>query len=163
MIIFFFVSLITYFCFLVLKGREAFVNLEKSKYNISKFKKWVFTKKNFLTLELLGIFIIIIAFRFDIRTVGICTIVFYLLLSLLKIKSSKNKLEINESNKRQIWVTILVYVLIFGLIFIDYYIYQKGFIFYNRTIYYYPIAIIVGYLQYPIIYLVSAILKQKKK
>ena len=153
--LFLLISLVTYFTFLILKGRKALIILEKDKYNIKKYKKDLFNKKNFLTLELLGLFLIIIAFFFNSKITFICTIILYMLLSLLEIKKMKNEFKFNKQNTKIILITVVIYIVIFTLIFIDYYNYFKGIITYDRTNFYYPIIFILGYILYFIIYLIA--------
>lgn len=161
--LYFFVSLITYFCFLGLKGRKALIGLDKDKYDLKKFKKWLFTKQHFLTLELLGIFLIIISFIYSSKVVGICTIILYMALSLLEIKKDDSKFKLKKQDLKIIIPTLLIYIIAFGLICLDYYNFQKGLILYERVNYYYPIVIILGYILYPIVYLFALITKPNKK
>lgn len=161
--IYFFISLVTYFCFLVLKSRKALFNLEKSKYDIQKYKKWVFTKKNFVTLELFAIFLVVIAIYHDAKVAGISAIVFYMILSLLELKNFDDKFKFNKKNIKIIIFEVIIYLLVFGIIITDYILTQRGIILYSHIPIYYLIIVIMGYLNYVIIYALSISKKKAKK
>jgi len=153
--LFLLISLVTYFTFLILKGRKALIILDKDKYNIKKKKKDIINKQNFLTPELLGVLLIIVAFFFNSKITYICTIIFYMFLSLLEIKNMNNKFKFNKQNIKIIIITSVIYLIIFAIMSIDYYNYVKGMITYDRTNFYYPIIFIIGYILYFIIYLIA--------
>ena len=159
--IFFFISLVTYFCFLILKTRKGLLNLEKTKYNLTKYKKWIFTKENIITLELLSIILIVLSLYQNSKTIEICAIVIYMFLSLIEIKNMKESTKIKKENKQIILITTLIYLLVFSVLTIDYIHNQTGYILKDHTTIYYSIIIVMGYLNYLII-LFSAHLSKKK-
>ena len=151
--IYFFVSLITYITYQTLKTRKALINQKN-------YKKWLFTKKNLISPELLGIVIIIIAFTTNPKITGLCMIVLYMILSLLEISKIKEKLKLNKQNIKVYIITTIIYLLIFSLFIIDYNNIQKEFFMVDHSKYYYMITIIIGYLHYLIL---LPIIKFKKK
>jgi len=82
--IFFFISLSTYFCYLVLKSFNTLELLQKEKFNVTKSFNWIKEnyKKIFLTSELLVIILIVISFNADAKAMGICMVVFYMFMFL---------------------------------------------------------------------------------
>lgn len=142
--IYFFVSLITYITYQTLKTRKVLINQKK-------YKEWLFTKKNFITPELLGIVIIIIAFTTNSKITGICVIILYMILSLLEINKIKEKQKLNKQNIKIAITTIIVYLLMFLLFIIDYNNMQREFFMVDHSKYYYMISIIIGYLHYLIL------------
>ncbi|MBR3363200.1 MAG: hypothetical protein IKG40_04710 [Bacilli bacterium] len=158
--IYFIISLVTYFTFLILKGRKYLSYLSNKKNNQKKIKP--FTLDKYLTPELFGIVLIILVFFLNSKIIGILFIIFYTILSLIEIRNS-NSIKLNKNTKKIIIITIIIYLTAFIIIFIDYYNYQKGFIFYNRTNYYYILVFILGYLEYAIIYLSHKIVQKKSK
>lgn len=157
--IYFIISLTTYFTYLVFKGKRYLSYFIEQKYNLKKIK--LFNIKKFLTLELLGVILVVLTFFLNSKTVGILFIIFYMILSLIEIKNS-NLLKIDKTAKKTIFITIIIYLAVFIIIFFDYFKYQQGFIFYDRVNYYYIIVFILGYLEYIIIYLSLKINKKIK-
>ena len=161
--IFFFISLVTYFCFIILKSRKALLILEKDKYDLKKFKKWIFTKENFVTLELLSIFLIVISIYHDDNVTGICTLILYMFLSLLFIKNIKEKFKLSKKSIKIIVPAAAIYLITFGLIITDYLLTQTGYIMHSHITIYYLIVIIIGYINYIIIlFAVKVSIKAKK-
>lgn len=149
--LYFIISLVTFFTYLVFKGRRYFTEFSKAKYNLKKIK--LFSLDKYLTLELFGIILVVLAFFLTSKTVGILFIIFYMILSLFEIRKFDSGFKLDKKATYSILITSFIYLVIFVIIFIDYFNYQKGFIFYDRVNYYYLIVFIIGYLEYLIIYL----------
>ncbi|MBR2833697.1 MAG: hypothetical protein IKE75_04665 [Bacilli bacterium] len=156
--LYFLVSLVTFFTYLIFKGRRYLMDLQDNNFKLEKKKFFCLDK--FLTLELIGIFLVILSFFLTSKEIGILFIVFYMIFSLFEIRNVKGTLKIKKEVLRTIIIVSFMYIFIFILIFIDYFNYQKGFIFYDRVNYYYPIVFVMGYFEFLIIYF-SAILSKK--
>ncbi|MBQ9011444.1 MAG: hypothetical protein IJ093_02225 [Bacilli bacterium] len=169
--IFFYISLSTYLCFLVIKLHKGLITLDKSKFDLKKYHKNVFNKDNFLTPELLGIIIIIIAFNSNAKVTGVCMVILYTLLFLYFLREKQDKLSKNKKVVSTAVITGLIYISIFSLFLIDYLDLQNDFLIFDNSKLYYTITIIIGYLAYYIIFLSGLITnifsklfkKQKKK
>ena len=96
--IYFIISLTTYFTYLVFKGKRYLSYFIEQKYNLKKIK--LFNIKKFLTLELLGVILVVLTFFLNSKTVGILFIIFYMILSLIEIKNS-NLLKLDKTAKKQ--------------------------------------------------------------
>ncbi len=159
--IFFYISLITYFCVLILKSRNIIILLNNSKgklktyyHNIIKNKK-----KLFLTPEILGLVLIIIALNANEKIMGICFVIFYTLLFLYFLKDVKNKFKLKKGNGLLITILIIFFVVINILFVVHYIITHAGFFWFNTTWIYYIVLIIFAYLLPFIILLCQAINK----
>ena len=147
--LYFIISLVTYFVYLFLKGRKHLTYFIGQKYNFQKIK--LFNKENYLTLELLGVIIIILVFFLNSKTLGIIFLAFYTILSLIELKKAKS-IKLDKTAIITIFITLFIYLISFIFILVDYLNYQKGFIFYDRINYYYIAVLILGYIEYIIIY-----------
>ncbi|MBR2588044.1 MAG: hypothetical protein IKD77_02430, partial [Bacilli bacterium] len=92
--IYFIISLVTYFTFLILKGRKYLSYLSNKKNNQKKIKP--FTLDKYLTPELFGIVLIILVFFLNSKIIGILFIIFYTILSLIEIRNS-NSIKLNKN------------------------------------------------------------------
>lgn len=151
--IYFFVSLVTYFCYQILKERKILISLNELDYDLKKFKGLVFSKKSFLTFELLGLIIVLMAFFFNSKVVGISMIVLYMLLSLLEIKNMSGKYKHDSKINRTILFVVLIYFVLFGLIVLNFCGYKNGYMVNDYTNFYYLIVIVFGYLLYVFTYI----------
>ena len=156
--LYFIISLVTFFTCLVFKGRRYLAEFIKVKYDLKKIK--LFSLKRFLTIELIGVVLAVLAFFLTSKVIGILFIVFYMILSLLEIGKMDKPLKLDKMGKKTIIISGFIYLIMFVIIFVDYFNYQKGFIFYDRVNYYYLIVFVMGYLEYLIIYL-SVVLGKK--
>lgn len=164
--IYFFISLVTFFCFQILKSRKALITIEENKYDVKKYKNWLFQRENFATLEIAAILIVIICIFHGDKVAGISAVVFYMILSLLEIREVDKKFKFNKNNIKIIIPTIIIYLIFFGIIITDYMIVKDEVISFNHTTIYYLITVVIGYLSYLIILLslyLSNIGKKKAK
>ena len=166
--IFFLISLTTYYFYFYLKTNKAINVLENSKYSVKEYFKVVFKMpvKSFGLAELAFIVLAIIAFVTDFKITAICTVVFYMMLSLYLIKG-KPKFKINTSNVRVLVITILLFAAVSIPIIIDCYKLDNTFIDYNPMFIYYTILYVVMYLLWFIVGLAGLInslfVKEKRK
>lgn len=157
--IFFIVSLSTYFCYLILKSINNLEILQKDKFNISKYFTWI--KKNakriFLSPEIIGIILIVLAFNIDAKAMGICMIVFYMMMFLLVLKDDDKKIKFDGNLIRSGVITLIIYILIIlGCVWNNSLVQSEFILVDNRWIYY-IVMIIAIYLNVFIV-LISALI-----
>ena len=101
--IFFYISLSTYICFNIIKYKRIFSVLQKNKYDLKSYSKWLSknSKEVFLNKELLFIIIIVIALNFNLKVIGVSTVILYTILFLLDYKK-KNKVKVDKKLKTRI-------------------------------------------------------------
>ena len=82
--IFFFISLSTYLCYLILKYQRQLKILQDNNFDMKLFGDYITKnpRETFVTPEILGFVIIIMALFADAKIVGICMVGFYTLLFL---------------------------------------------------------------------------------
>ena len=158
--LFFMISLLTYFTYLLFKGMKYLSYFKKQKYDLKKIKPFIL--KEYLNIELLGIIIVVLTFFLYSKVIGIIFIIFYAVLSLIEIRKASIYPKLNRTSITTILITLIIYAIVFVIIFIDYYDYQKGFIFYDRTNYYYIIVFVLGYIEYLILYFSLKLSKKLK-
>ncbi len=153
--IFFYISLVTYICFLILKGRKGIILLNNSKGDLKKYSQTIFKngKQLFLTPEILAIILIIVAINANEKITGICFVIFYMLLFLYFLRKSKDKFKLNKGNIRLIVILAILFILINSLFCIHYMSFQSDFLLFDTKWIYYIISVIFGYLLYFIIWL----------
>lgn len=152
--IFFFISLSTYLCYLILKYQRQLKVVQDFKMDMKKYGNYVIKnpKETFLTPEILGIFIIVMALYSDAKIAGICMVVFYTLLFLAELRSFQ-KVKFNSDIIRIIMFIVILYVLLFlGFIFNLFGLNNSDLVYDNRWIYYASV-IILSYLSTCIILL----------
>lgn len=156
--IYFYVSLITYFVYTILKYKDSLVLLQKNKYNTKKYKNKL-NKKLFINRELIIIVLIIIALNLDLKTIEISTIIAYTILSFLKLKE-KNNLKMDKKTIARLITLIIIFTIINIWFILDYKSYHntKGLIFDNSALYY-IILYILTYLSYIITLIINILLK----
>lgn len=112
--IFFFISLSTYLCYLILKYQRQLKIVQDNNFDIKSLGNYI--SKNprdvFITPEILGFAIIIMALFVDAKIVGICMVGFYTLLFLAELRNFK-KVKFNNDSIRTIMFVIILYVLVF--------------------------------------------------
>ena len=152
--IFFYISLITYFCFLILKGRYGIILLNSNKGNLKNYGKNIFknAKELFFTPELLAIILIIIAINANEKITGICFVVFYMLIFLYFLRKSKTKFKLKKGNISLIVILVILMVLVNGLFYVHYSFFHGDFLIFDTEWLYYIIAIVISYLFYFIIW-----------
>ena len=159
--IFFYISLVTYFCFLILKGRNGIILLNNSKGDLKKYRQNIMKKGKelFITPELLGIILIIVALNTNEKITGICFVIFYMLLFLYLLRKSKEKFKLKKGNIGLIVALVLLFVLLYVLFGLHYISLHSDFIWFDTQWIYYIISIIIGYLLYFIIWICGVISK----
>ncbi len=152
--IFFYISLITYFCFLILKGRNGLILLNNNKGNLKKYRYTVIKKGKelFLTPELLGIILIVIALNANEKITGISFVIFYMFLFLYLLRKSKAKFKLKKGNIRLIIIIALLFIFINILFYLHYMSFQSDFLLFDTEWMYYIASVILGYLLYFIIW-----------
>ncbi len=148
--IFFFISLSTYFCFLVLKYRKILLELNKQKFDLKKNGTYIIkhAKEIFLTSELFGFILLIVVFNVDAKVMGICTVIFYTLMFLYELKNKKDKLKINKKIIVTAVTILIIYLLVSLGFCLDYYNLQNDFLIFDHTWLYYIIVILMAELAY---------------
>ena len=160
--IFFYISLITYYIYTILKYKKTLILLQEANYNSKKYKKSL-NKSLFINKELIIIILIIIALNFDIKTIEISTILVYTLLELTK---EKDKTILKRENKIIIRIIplVIIYILLNVWFILDYKSFHetKGLIFDNSAIYY-IILYIFTYSSYLITLIINNVVKPLDK
>ena len=168
--IFFYISLVTYFCFLILKGRNGIILLNNSKGDLKKYGTSIFknAKELFLTPELLAIILVTIATNANEKITGICFVIFYMLLFLYFLRKSKKSFKLKKGNISLIVILTVLIVLANVLFYMHYTFFHDDFLIFDTEWIYYIVLIIISYLFYFIIWLGELInkpielIKQKK-
>ena len=144
--IYFYVSLVTYACFCLIKFRESLYYLMKDKYEIKKYGKRIYENINniFINPELISFVLIIIALACNVKTIGICTVITYTILFLYKLKTNNQKYKINKKLTLRIIVILLIYLLINIWFCIDYKTNHDAEIIFDNTALYYIVLIIMA-------------------
>ena len=162
--IFFYISLSTYICFNIIKYKKSLSDLQKNKYDVKKYGKWIFQnyKQTFLTPELLAILLLVIVFNFNLKVIGVSTVVFYTLMFLLNYKK-KTKIKINKQIMSRIIAIILIFIGLNVWFIIDYMSYHYADIIFDNTPFYYIILIFMSYLSYFIVWIANLIVRPSDK
>ncbi|MBR3198421.1 MAG: hypothetical protein IKG27_00215 [Bacilli bacterium] len=159
--IFFYISLLTYVCYCAIKYRESIHHLEKVKYDSKKYLKYIKenSKSIFINPELIITILIIIAFYFNIKVIGISTLIVYTLLFLYKLKTDNKKLKMTKQTKTRIISIIIIYLILNIWFCFDYNSYHSASIIFDNTPLYYIILYIITYLSYIVTYAINIIVK----
>lgn len=158
--IYFYISLSTYLCFLILKLKKGISLLNTSNNRLKEY--FINIKDNFrelfLTPELLSIIVIVIALQTNEKITAISFIVLYMFLFLYFFKRKKEKILIKENIL--LIVTLGIFFVILNIIFyLNYSMFSDNFlIFYTQWIYY-IVLIIYSYLSYFVIFIAKLINK----
>ena len=158
--IFFYISLSTYICFNIIKYKKSFFALQKNKYSIKEYGKWIFKnyKEVFLNKELLAIILLIITLKFNLKVIGVSTVIFYTLMFLLDYKK-KIKLKMNKQMISRIVITILVFIDLNIWFIADYISYHYADIIFDNTALYYIVLILMSYFSHFVVWIVNLIAK----
>ena len=158
--IFFYISLSTYICFNIIKYKNNLYTLQKNKYDIKKYGQWIFKnyKQTFLNKELLSIVLIIIAFNFNLKIIGVSTVIFYTIMFLLDYKK-KVKLKIDKPMINKIVLLILVFIGLNIWFILDYISYHYADIIFDNTAFYYIILVLFSYFSHFVVWLINLITK----
>ncbi len=156
--IFFYISLSTYICFNIIKYKKIFSILQKNKYNLKSYGHWIASnaKDIFINKELLSIILIIITVNFDLKVIGVSTVIFYTIFFLLNYKK-KNKIKVNSKFITRLIILIILYAILNLWFIIDYISYHYADIVFDNTAFYYIILVAISYFSYIIIWVVNAI------
>ena len=156
--IFFYISLSTYICFNIIKYKKSLFSLQQNKYKIKDYGKWIFQnyKEVFINKELLAIILLIITFNFDLKVIGVSTVIFYTIMFLLDYKK-KIKLKINKQMISRILIIIILFIGLNIWFILDYMSYHYADIIFDNTPFYYIILILVSYFSYFIVWLANVI------
>lgn len=147
--IFFYISLATYFCFLILKFRDGLIVLEDSNYNLKDYIKNIMKnfKKLFFTPEILSIILIVIAIQTNAKVTGICFVIFYTLMFLYFLKHKKGTFKFKQ-NMSLICILVLIMIFCNVLFYLNYMTFEDDFLLFYTTWMYYIVLILVSYLSY---------------
>lgn len=158
--IFFYISLSTYICFNIIKYKNTLYTLQKNKYDIKKYGQWIFKNYNqtFLNKELLSIILIIITFNFNLKIIGVSTVIFYTIMFLLDYKK-KVKLKIDKPMINKIVLLILVFIGLNIWFILDYISYHYADIIFDNTAFYYIVLVLFSYFSYLVVWLINLITK----
>ena len=161
--IFFYISLITYISYNILKYRSLLISLDEENYNSVKYNKRILKDKKRLLLgpELfLALILIILCITFNIKVIEICLIIAYMILFLYALKTKKGKFKLTKNKKIIIAILLVIYILLNIWFILDYASYHdpNNFIFENSPLYY-IILIIMSYLSPYIILIVNFLIK----
>lgn len=163
--IFFFISLVTYICYIGFKCSNGLIELKTLNYNSKKYFDYIKknAKKLFITPELLFILFLIIAANANEKITGISMIIIYMFLSLYLILTKKKKLTIGKTIIPIVICIVILYLLLFCFIAYDYYITHSSFLIYDYRFIYYFLVILMGYFVYYIILISNIIVNLIKK
>ena len=156
--IYFYISLITYFIYTIFKYKDSLILLQRANYNSKKYIKKL-DKNIFINKELVIIVLVIIAINLDLKTIEISTIITYMVLSLLKLKQN-NKLKIDNKIIVRLITLLIIFIALNIWFILDYKNYHnpKGLIFDNSP-FYYIILYIFTYISYLITLVINYIVK----
>ena len=109
--IFFFISLSTYLCYLVLKYQKGLALFKKENYAVKSYGKYLVKhpKEIFLTPEILSIIIIVVAINTDAKIAGICMVIFYMIMFLYELRKFDKKIKMDINIVRILIVTLIIY------------------------------------------------------
>ena len=159
--IYFYVSLITYIFYSIIKYRSTFYNLKKAKYNSKKYMQMILKnlKKEYLNIELIQLTLIIIALFANIKIIEIFTIIIYTLLFLYELKTNNKEIKKDKKLITRTVIIIIFYILLNIWFYIDYSSYHTSGLIFDNTPLYYIILIIIANLTCFITYIVNIISK----
>ena len=155
----FFLSLLSYLLYLLLKYRKSFYMLQQNSYNVSnRYTKWMLKNynKTFVSEDLLGVFVYLIYFCIPINFFYILIFCFYLFLFYLELKKikkeqQKKKFVITSRIKRLFFTLILIILLFTCYVIINFNL--------TNVIYYYIGYALLAYLSYIVVFIVNILNK----
>lgn len=159
--IYFYISLVTYLFYTVIKYRETLLCLKQSKYDTKKYREKVFQNfsKFFITPELLILVLIFICLNFDLKVIEISTVIIYMILFLYKLKKQDKNFKVENKLILRSIITIIIYIGLNIWFYIDYKAYHSAQIIFDNTPLYYIILYVTTYLSYFVIWIVNIISK----
>lgn len=156
--IYFYISLSTYLCYNIVKYKNILNKLQENKYDIKKYTNYIFknAKTLFLTPELLSIIVIILAFKTNLKVIGVANIILYTILFLLNYKK-RNKVKIESKMITRIILLILMNIGLNIYFILDYMSYHYADIIFDNTPMYYIILITVIYFLPLIVWIINVL------
>lgn len=153
--IFFFISLSTYLCYLILKYQKGLALFKREKYVVKDYGKYLLKhpKEIFLTPEVLALIVIALAINTDAKIAGISMVVFYMIMFLYELKIFDKKVKLDINMIRILTIVLLIYIGLSIWFVVDYNALQSGFLIFDHRWIYYIIVIILGYFSYFVILL----------
>jgi len=144
--IFFLISLSTFYVYFVLKVVKSINVLSDVKYSIKKYFKKVKKEyvKTFNLLDLSFIILILIAFVTNEKVTGMCTVILYMVLCLKELKD-KGNFQFNANNIRIFIITLFLFTALNIAILLDYNEATNMFLDYSPIFIYYSVLYIVMY------------------
>ena len=170
--IFFFISLSTYLCYLVLKYQKGLALFKKENYAVKSYGKYLVKhpKEIFLTPEILNIIIIVVAINTDVKIAGICMVIFYMIMFLYELRKFDKKIKMDINIVRILIVTLIIYIALSIWFVLDYNALQNDLLIFDHRWIYYVIVILLGYFSYFVIWfgglfnaLIVKLLPKKKR
>lgn len=148
--IFFFISLSTYFSYLILKYQRNLEVLQDSKFNIRNYLSYIKEnpKRCFLTPELTGFILIVIALNSDAKVMGISMVIFYTLMYLYELKGFKKHIKLDVDIIRTILIMLVIYILVFIMFVLDFNNSQSEFLIYDNRYLYYIVMVMMSYFSF---------------
>lgn len=121
--------------------------MQKENFSIPKSFKWVTQnpRQIFMTPEILGIVLIIIAFNTNAKVMGICMVLFYMFMFLYELRGYKNMIKINSNIIRTIIITFIIYILLCVCFTLNYMSLESDILIIDNRFIYYTIMIICAY------------------
>ncbi len=156
--IYFYISLSTYLCYNIVKYKNILNKLQENKYDIKKYTNYIFknAKTLFLTPELLSIIVIILAFKTNLKVIGVANLILYTILFLLNYKK-RNKVKIESKMIIRIILLILMNIGLNIYFILDYMSYHYADIIFDNTPMYYIILITVIYFLPLIVWIINVL------
>ena len=118
--------------------------------------------KTFLNKELLSIILLIITFNFNLKVIGVCTVIFYTLMFLLDFKK-KIKIKINNQMIARIIAIVVIFIGLNIWFVLDYMSYHYADIIFDNTAFYYIVLIMMSYFAYIVVWIANLIVKPLDK
>lgn len=159
--IYFYISIITYLCYCIIKYRESLYYLAKDKYDNKKYIKRIIKdyKTIFVTPELLSLGLILLSLFNNIKVLEICMLITYTVLFLYKLKTNNKKIKKEKRLIIRSIIILIIYLLLNSWFYID----NKFNYDNNISSLYYIILIIITYLSYFVVYIANIITKPLDK
>lgn len=161
--LYFYISLLTYTCFCIIKYREGLYYLKKCKYNSKKFLSKAVSKEVLLNFELLSFVMIIVCFNFNSKVIGICMCLVYMFMFLYKLKTSNKVMKWDKKLKCRSLFVCLFYLILNVWFILDYLSYHGVGLYFDNSALYYIVLVLVGYLSYFVLFVSNVLSNLLKK
>lgn len=160
--VYFYVSLVSYFCNLILKYNFALGKLIESKFNLKKYNKWVSSNKLF-NLELISLIVIVCAFNFNNKCAEITMLAIYMILFLFNLRKNTTKIKCDKKVILFIVLNIIFWLFVLLGFYFDWHRLDKLIYSYDNTRFYYLILIILSFFVNYIVMIMGFIVNLLKK